>query len=166
MRRERFQLKKLTPGGVRAALEKAERYRLLNEPEPAESICLDVLEIEPDNPKALETLILALTDQFGSSSGSRVRRAKDLVALLRDEYSRHYLMGLVHEREGRSALTRSFGTQVAYECFRDAMDEFERAESLRPEGIDDPILRWNACARIIEREGLVPERQQVEMQLE
>jgi hypothetical protein len=46
------------------ALEKAERYRLLNEPKGAESICLDVLAIAPDNQKALTTLLLARTDQF------------------------------------------------------------------------------------------------------
>ena len=32
---------------VPAALAKAERYRLLNEPGEAESICLDVLQIDP-----------------------------------------------------------------------------------------------------------------------
>jgi hypothetical protein len=166
MPREKFQLKKLTQMGVKAALAKAERYRLLNEPEPAESICLDVLEAEPDNQDALQMLILTLTDQFGSSSGSRVRRAKDLVELIEDEYRRHYLMGLVHEREGRSALRRSLGNQAAYECLRDAMEAYERAEDLRPEGIDDPILRWNSCVRIIEREGLTPEAEAAEMQLE
>jgi hypothetical protein len=172
MPREKFELKKLTQMGVKAALAKAERYRLLNEPEPAESICLDVLEVEPDNQDALQMLILTLTDQFGSSSGSRVRRAKDLVELIEDEYRRHYLMGLVHEREGRSALRRSlgnqatYGNQAAYECLRDAMDEYERAEDLRPEGIDDPILRWNSCVRIIEREKLTPEGEAAEMQLE
>lgn len=162
----RFPLKKLTHEGVWAALAKAERYRLLNEPEPAESICLDVLELEPKNQQALEMLILTLTDQFGNASASRVRHAMELVGLVDDAYRRHYLAGLVHEREGRCALRRSMGGPAAYECFRDAMEEYARAERLRPEGIDDPILRWNSCARIIEREGLSPEARQVEMQLE
>jgi hypothetical protein len=166
MKQPTFQLKKLTKLGVKGALAKAERYRLLNEPEPAESICLDVLEIDPHNQEALQMLVLALTDQFGGSSGSRVGRARDLVGLIEDEYRRHYLMGLVHEREGRAALRRALGTQAAYECLRDAMEAYERAEALRPEGVDDPILRWNSCARIIEREGLSPERQAGEMQLE
>jgi hypothetical protein len=172
MTARKFELKKLTGAGVSAALAKAERYRLLNEPEPAESICRDVLEIEPRNQEALQLLILALTDQFGTSSASRVRRAQDLVGLIEDEYRRHYLMGLVHEREGRSSLRRAtgsqaaYGNQAAYESFRDAMEEYERAEALRPAGIDDPILRWNSCVRIIEREGLSPETPQAELQLE
>jgi hypothetical protein len=166
MRQPKFQLKKLTKLGVQGALAKAERYRLLNEPEPAESICLDVLEIDAHNQEALQMLILALTDQFGGSSASRVRRAHDLVALIEDEYRRHYLTGLVHEREGRATLRRALGTEPAYDCFRDAMEAYERAEAMRPEGVDDPILRWNSCARVIEREGLTPERKSAEIQLE
>ena len=59
-----FELKTLSPEGVPAALEKALRYRMLNEPEQAESICEDVLRLEPDNQEALVMLILALTDRF------------------------------------------------------------------------------------------------------
>jgi hypothetical protein len=29
------------------------------------------------------------------------------------------------------------------------MELYEKAESLRPTGNDDPLLRWNACARLI-----------------
>ena len=39
-----FELERISIDAVPAALEKAERYRLLNEPLMAESICLDVLE--------------------------------------------------------------------------------------------------------------------------
>ena len=38
-----FELKHITHEAIPHALEKAERYRLLNEPEEAESICLDIL---------------------------------------------------------------------------------------------------------------------------
>ena len=38
----------------------------------------------------------------------------------------------------------------------DAMECFERAESLRPGGINDPVLRWNECARLIDRNRLQP----------
>jgi hypothetical protein len=38
-----FKLKVLRTGAIPAALERAERYRLLNEPTQAESICLDIL---------------------------------------------------------------------------------------------------------------------------
>ena len=59
-----MRLKPISPESVAGALAKAERYRLLNEPEEAESICRDILEIEPDNQQALVSLILALTDQI------------------------------------------------------------------------------------------------------
>ena len=59
-----FTLKPIDPAAVPAALQQAERYRLLNEPEEAESICLDVLAVEPDNQQALVMLLLSLTDQF------------------------------------------------------------------------------------------------------
>ena len=48
-----FELKPLSHEGIPAALEKAMRYRLLNEPGEAESICHDVLRIDPDNQQAL-----------------------------------------------------------------------------------------------------------------
>ena len=65
-----FELKTLSPEAVPRALEKAERYRLLNEPGEAESICLDALDVEPDNQEALVTLLLALTDQFDTDAAS------------------------------------------------------------------------------------------------
>ena len=71
-----FELKTLSPEAVPAALEKAERYRLLNEPGEAESICRDALEVDPDNQEALVTLLLALTDQFDTDAavGGRATR--------------------------------------------------------------------------------------------
>jgi hypothetical protein len=45
---EPFDLKPISIASIPRALEKAERYRLLNEPEQAESICLDILDAEPD----------------------------------------------------------------------------------------------------------------------
>ena len=64
-----FELKHLSAAAIPRALEKAERYRLLNEPWEAESICLDVLSVEPQNQQALVMLILALTDAFAESPG-------------------------------------------------------------------------------------------------
>ena len=46
-------LKPITLAGVPAALQKAERYRLLNDSSAAESICLDVLEVDGSNQQAL-----------------------------------------------------------------------------------------------------------------
>jgi hypothetical protein len=60
-----FKLKPLSKEAIPAAHEKANCYRFLNEPVEAESICLDILEVEPDNQQAIITLLLSLTDQFG-----------------------------------------------------------------------------------------------------
>ncbi len=152
-----FDLKKLSKDGVAAALAKAERYRLLNEPLEAESICLDVLEIESDNQEALVTLTLAYTDQLDHQSQA-ARKAQETAARLASDYDKHYYAGIICERRGKAALTRSgLGREFdAYEWFRDAMERFEKAEALRPAGNDDAILRWNACARIIMAQNLKP----------
>ena len=44
-----FQLKPISKESIPAAIEKAERYRLLDEPNLAESICLDILEADPQS---------------------------------------------------------------------------------------------------------------------
>ena len=59
-----FDLKKIHIDAVAQALERAHFYRLLNEPGAAESICLDVLDIDPENQDGLVTLLLAITDRF------------------------------------------------------------------------------------------------------
>ena len=66
-----MQLKPITQAGIPAALQKAERYRLLNDSSAAESICLDVLEVDPHNQAALVMLLLAFTDQFAESVSAR-----------------------------------------------------------------------------------------------
>ena len=155
---EQFELKKISTDGVTGAIERAEHYRLLNDPEQAESICLDVLEVDKDNSRTLIVLVLSLTDQFGSSGSAITRRAKDCVAKLAEGYDRAYYSGLVEEREGRAYLKRGgMSRSFAYESLREAMQHYEQAESLRKSGVDDAILRWNACARTIEREGLEPQ---------
>jgi hypothetical protein len=151
-----YELKLLTPAAVPKALERAERYRFLNEPGEAESICLDVLQIEPANQEALVTLILALTDQFRDDTpGSRhaPSRASELIPRLADEYDRLYYAGIVRERRARAALHRDryAAPASAGEWLREAMSFFERAEAIRPPHNDDAVLRWNACARLVER---------------
>jgi hypothetical protein len=154
---ETFQIKTIRPDSVPHSLEMARRYRLLNEPMQAESICLDILALEPDNEAARIELVLTMSDQFAGTRKSP-RRA-DIMAhidMLSDEYSKHYYRGLVHEREGLGFLDRGHAATFAYDGLRDAMDAYERAEKLRPLGNDDAILRWNACVRAIQREQLKP----------
>lgn len=157
-----FEMKRITSAGVPAALGKAERYRLLNEPSAAESICLDVLEVEPENQAALIQLALARSDQFGADLAGAVERAREPLARVEDEYKRAYYTGIVCERRAKAHLrsTSPGGGAIAYDWLRRAMDHYEQAEKLRPEGHDEPLLRWNTCARIIERNQLTPEEQE------
>lgn len=164
---DQLELKGLTEVGVTAALGKAQHYRLLNEPLEAESICHDVLAVQPNNVDAIRSLILALTDQFGESgSGRRVKAAEKLAQQIPDPYERTYLRGLIAEREAKAYLARSTSPQFAYGGFRAAMELYEEAESLRPEGNDDAILRYNCCLRIIRAENLRPAIADSEIQLQ
>jgi hypothetical protein len=162
-----FELKKISPDGIPHALEKAERYRLLNDPQQAESICLDVLAVDGDNQDALRVLILSLTDQFTASAGGNAQDARRQISKLGDEYERAYYTGLVYERETRAYLERkNVVRSAAYDGFRHAMEWYERAEELRPPGNVDAVLRWNSCVRAIERERLEPEPHEHELPLE
>ena len=151
------QFKPLSREAIPLALEKAERYRLLNEPAQAESICLDVLECEPRNQQALILLLLARTDQFGEAGGTRVEDARQLLPALESEYDRSYYAGIICERWARATLRgNSPGAgATAYEWLHQAMSWYERAQGLGERGNDDPVLRWNSCARQILREDHV-----------
>jgi tetratricopeptide (TPR) repeat protein len=145
-----FQLKPLHKDAIGAALAKAERYRLLNEPEEAESICLDVLDVDPRNQRAVITLLLALTDQFDERAGAH-QRARDLLNELTTEYDRAYYAGLIAERRAKTHGGPGALNAGAYEYLMEAMDCFARAERLQPAGNEDALLRWNACVRFLRR---------------
>ncbi len=153
-----FDLKPLTPKAIPAALEKAMRYRLLNEPGEAESICLDVLAVEPDNQKALVLVLLAMSDRFGRGYAVSTTKVRDILGRLTDGYERCYYAGIVSERNGKFQLAQgSLGSGfAAYELLREAMDSYEQAEKIRPPDNDDALLRWNACARVIMGNKLSP----------
>ncbi len=163
---ESFTLRSISRPAIPAALKKAEHYRLLNDAEQAESICLDILAVDPDNQPALVVLILAVTDQFGRSGGKSVQMAVDYLERIEDPYRRHYYEGLVWERDARATLARPMGSGFAYDIFRTAMDCYERASAISPADEDEAILRWNACARTIERLHLTPRPAEVEQPLE
>jgi hypothetical protein len=146
-----YELKPLSPEAIPAALAKAERYRLLNEPDQAESICEDILAADSGNRDARVVLLLALTDQFPHADGQLVARAQALVARLDSPYERAYFGGLVAERRARAILERGGPNRQtsARDWLREAMDHYEQAEARRPAGNDDARLRWNACARTL-----------------
>lgn len=146
-----FQLKPVSRTAVPEALERAHRYRLLGEPWQAESICLDVLAVDPGNQTATVTLLLALTDQFCVESTPA--RAREVLATIQGEYEQAYYAGIVAERAARARIRQGFrGANVkAYQELTDAMHWYEKAETRRPSGNDDSILRWNTCARTLMR---------------
>lgn len=146
-----YELKTLRKDAVVAALSKAERYRLLNEPTESESICRDVLRVDPGNQAAHVMLLLSLTDQFQSGRAGAVQEAMGLVRRLEGDYERAYYQGLVLERRAKASLDRGApgSGNHAYEWLVEAMAAFEAAERIRPPGNDEAILRWNACARTI-----------------
>lgn len=148
-----MQLKPLSRTAIPGALAKASRYRLLNEPVEAESICRDILLADPSNQDALVTLLLALTDQFDHDLANSVQETRAVLDRLTDEYARAYYSGLVSERRAKAHLRRAGpgADAAAYEYFREAMGHYERAEAIRPPDNDEALLRWNACARALMR---------------
>lgn len=163
------QLKPISKASIPVALEKAERYRLLNEPRLAQSICQDILDADPENAKAIIILILAITDEFATSSSAEMHRAQQLLPRLQNDYEKNYYAGIIHERQGMAILNRKItgGHFVAYDWLKEAMELYEKAEALRPPGNDDAILRWNTCVRLIASHHLKPrDEEYIELPLE
>src|SRR5262245_48485411 len=157
------EFKRISKDAVPLALEKVERYRLLNEPAQAESACRDVLAVDPENQRALVMLLLALTDQFSAGSPECFHEAQQVVPKLTSEYERLYYSGIVWERRGqaRAVEGRPGSAKAAYAWIRQAMDCYEQAERLRPPGNDDAILRWNSCLRLCQRYRLHAEAEEI-----
>lgn len=147
-------LKPISREGVPAALQKAHRYRILNDPTAAESICLDVLAVEPDNVDAQVMHLLSITDQFVHGHAADLHRAEQAVARLADEYKRAYYGGVTLERWSKGILNLGApgAGEVAYEWIERALERYAKAESLRTPGNDEAILRWNTCVRLLERD--------------
>ena len=147
-----FTLKPISRESVDAALARAERYRLLNEPQEAESICRDILHIDPENREARVSLVLALTDQMHQDK-TAFSNASSLISEFSSPYDRAYYSGIAWERRAKAyygAATKGHAGDV-YNWLLKALHLFEQAEQVRPGGNDDAILRWNACVRFLDR---------------
>jgi hypothetical protein len=146
-----IKLKSLSKKAIPAALDKARQYRLLNEPTEAESICLDILEVEPDNQQALIIMLLALTDQFEMELNPAFGNAQDLLDRICDGYCKSYYTGIILERRAKIHLSRGGpgSDSMAYNWFLQAMEAYENAIDSRKAGNDEAILRWNTCVRIL-----------------
>jgi len=162
-------LKPLPADAIAAALEKAKRYRLLNEAHEAESICRDILRVEPDNQDALITMLLALSDQFDRRLARRYKLATHLIPRLDAEYDRAYYSGILCERRAKAQHMRHTPSsgQTTYHWLREAMEWYEKAHELRHPGEDDPTLRWNSCVRMMRShpdiKPAAPEREEVHL---
>ncbi len=153
----------ISADAIPAALEMARQYRSLQEPQQAESICLDILAVQPECHDVQVVLILALTDQFTHSGQALdVKRVLALIEVLSDEYERLYFKGLVIERRARALLRESMSRSFAYDYFREAMHWYERAQAIHNEHHDNALLRWNSCLRTLRYERLQPRAEQDE----
>ena len=149
--REEFKLKPISREAIPRAIQKAERYRLINQSWASESICRDILEIDPTNQQVLVIFVLALTDQLAEGHAHAMKTVHETLPRITEPYQRAYYTGIASERSGQALLHGGgMGSgAMAYDAFRDAMGWYERAEAIRPPGNDDAILRWNTCARLI-----------------
>jgi tetratricopeptide (TPR) repeat protein len=143
-------LKSISKSGFTEAFQKVELYRYLNEPEEAESICRDILAVEPENQLALRLLGLTLTDQFLGVSSDRYGEVETAFRSLKDAYERSYYMGLLNERRAKAQLRAGHPPHSLLPLFEEAMRCFAEAEKIRPAGNDDAILRWNRCVRLLQ----------------
>src|SRR5687767_14790777 len=143
-------LKPISKAGIDEAISKAEVYRYLNEPGEAESICRDILAVEPDNQTARRLLGLAITDQFTGEVSDRYSEAERVFRGLTSEYDRLYHLGILHERKAKAQLSAGRLPHMVFPIFEEAMLLFEEAEKIRPLNNDEAILRWNRCVRLLQ----------------
>jgi hypothetical protein len=153
-----MEFKQLGKEAIPAAIEKAKQYRLLNEPSAAQSICLDILEVEPDNQEALVIIILAMTDRLTRDYSVDNSQINTYLEKLTDDFQKAYYTGIVYERRAKAILKKgaSGSEATVYELFRQAMEWFDKAENLSDDQNDNAILRYNHCLRMINANGIAP----------
>ena len=145
-----LKLKPISKAGIGEAISKAGVYRYLNEPGEAESICRDILAVEPDNQTALRLLGLAITDQFTGETSDRYSESESVFRSLTSEYERIYHLGILRERKAKAQLRAGRLPHTVLPIFEEAMNYFAEAEKISPQSNDDAILRWNRCVRLLE----------------
>jgi len=144
------QLKTISKSGIAEALAKAKHYRYLNQAEEAESICRDILAVDPENQMALRLLGLAITDQFTGGATDRHAEALSSFEKLTSGYERSYYQGILYERRAKAQMRAGHLAHSMLASFEKAMQCFEEAEKIRPQDNDDALLRWNRCLRLLQ----------------
>lgn len=142
--------KTISPSGIPEALNKVLHYRYLNQAEEAESICRDILAVDPENQKGLRQLGLAITDQFTGAMSDRHHEAEECFEKLTSPYERAYYSGILHERRAKAQMRAGHMAHSLLVSFEHAMHCYEEAEKIRPKGNDDALLRWNRCLRLVQ----------------
>jgi len=146
-----LKLKTISKSGIEEAFSKVTLYRYLNEPEEAESICHDILAVDPENQVALRMLGLAITDQFTGEGTDRYVEVGGIFQHLSDAYERRYYTGLLYERRAKAQMRAGRPPNLLVGLFEEAMRHFEEAERIHPPGNDDAVLRWNRCLRLLQK---------------
>jgi len=154
-----YELKSISKAGIGEALAKVELYRYLNEPEESESICRDILAVDPQQQLALRLLGLSITDQFTGGVSDRCQEAEELFQRLKDGYEQLYYKGILQERRAKAQLRAGQLPHAVYPLLERALQCFAEAEKIRPAGNDDAILRWNRCVRLLQTPSLAWEEQ-------
>lgn len=152
-----LELKKITPEGVPTALPLAHRYRLLNDPQAAESICLDILEVKPKNQDALKTLLLALSDNFVNGIHPSFSKAEKVLERFEDPFMHAYYSGILSERRAKAHLKIGGpnAVQMAQTWLEKAMESFNQAIEADEER-QEAVIRWNSCARLLNEQNRMP----------
>ena len=146
------ELKPISRDTIPKALEKAERYRMLNEPFFAESICLDALAADPEHPRALVVYVLSLTDQFKTGAMGGVSNAHAAIEKMKSDFERLYYRGIVAERRAVALLESgpAGASDAAWHHLHEAMGLYEKADAAQQDNTnDDALLRYNTCVRLI-----------------
>jgi tetratricopeptide (TPR) repeat protein len=144
-----YELKPLPVECIARALERADHYRELNQPEEAESICRDILAASPDDLPAKKLLGLALTDRFADDALDAFDEALAIFGAFEGEFDRVYYTGIAHERCAKAELGHGNAHNAA-SSLESALACFERATKLAPASTPDPVLRYNRCVRMLQ----------------
>jgi len=142
--------KTISKNSIPEALSKVQHYRYLNQAEEAESICRDILTVDPENQTALRLLGLSITDQFTGAMSDHDKEAEACFEKLASPYERSYYLGILYERRAKAQMRAGHMAHSLLVSFQNAMQCFEEAEKIRPQGNDDAMLRWNRCLRLLQ----------------
>ena len=164
-----FKLKSISQAGIGTAIAKAERYRYLNEPEEAESICRDILAVDPNHQLAKRILGLAITDQFSGGVNDRVTEASSVFDSLEERRttynsgSQQYATDSTTEVASLSARGMRLA-RLDYEppAKGEPLLVTPDAEKIRAAGNDEAILRWNRCVRLLEQIPMPEPREEMQ----